>query len=70
MKTQVWIAVTIYVLVAILKKRLASAASLHELLQILSVMVFEKTPLNAMFSDATAQLSGEDSANQLILFED
>lgn len=69
-KTQVWIAVTIYVLVAILKKRLGSSASLHELLQVLSVMLFEKTPINTMFSDAATQVSSDDLANQLILFRD
>ncbi len=69
-KTQVWIAVTIYVLVAILKKRLASTASLHDLLQILSVTLFEKTPINTMFSNAATQLSDELNANQLILFKD
>jgi Transposase DDE domain/Domain of unknown function (DUF4372) len=68
-KTQVWIALTIYVLVAILKKRLGSNASLHELLQVLSVMQFEKTPINTVFSDAATQLSPKRSANQLNLFE-
>jgi hypothetical protein len=69
-KTQVWIAVAMYVLVAILKKHRASSASLHELLQILSVTVFEKTPLNTLFSDASSQLPADPSANQLILFGD
>lgn len=69
-KTQVWIAVATYVLVAILKKHLASSASLYELLQILSVMLFEKTPLNTLFSDASSQLHDDLSPNQLILFED
>lgn len=69
-KTQVWIAVTIYVLVAILKKRLGSSASLHELLQVLSVMLFEKTPINTMFSDAATQVSSDGLAKQLILFRD
>ena len=69
-KTQVWIAVATYVLVAILKKRLASPASLYELLQILSVMLFEKTPLNTLFSEASSQLPIEPIANQLILFGD
>jgi hypothetical protein len=69
-KTQVWIAVATYVLVAILKKRLASSATLYELLQILSVMLFEKSPLNSLFSEAGSQLSTETIANQLILFGD
>lgn len=68
--TQVWIAVATYVLIAILKKRLACPASLHEILQILSVMLFEKTPLNTLFADAASQLQADRSANQLILFGD
>lgn len=69
-KTRVWIAVATYVLVATLKKRLASPASLYEPLQILSVMLFDKTPLNTLFSEASSQLPTEHSANQLILFGD
>lgn len=49
-KTQIWIAVSVYVLVAILKKRLHLDASLHTLLQILSVTVFEKMPLAQVLS--------------------
>ena len=45
MKTQVWIAVAVYVLVAIVRKRLDLELSLHEMLQILSVTPFEKVPL-------------------------
>ncbi len=44
MKTQVWIAICIYVLVAIIRKELNVKHSLHEILQILSVSLFEKTP--------------------------
>lgn len=69
-KTQVWIAVTIYVLVAILKKRSGSSASLHDLLQVLSVVLFEKIPINTVFSDATTHVSSHDIDNQLILFGD
>jgi IS4 transposase len=43
-KTQVWIAIAVYVLVAIVKKRLGSEASLYTILQILSLTLFEKTP--------------------------
>lgn len=50
-KTQIWIAVSVYVLVAILKKRLHLDASLHTLLQILSVTVFEKMPLGQVLSE-------------------
>ena len=49
-KTQIWIAVSVYVLVAIVKKRLNIAASLYEMLQILSLTMFEKTPLNTLLS--------------------
>jgi hypothetical protein len=45
-KTQIWIAVSVYVLVAIIKKRLALDASLYTLLQILSVTLFEKMPIH------------------------
>ena len=46
MKTQIWIAITVYVLVAIVKKRLKIEASLYTILQILSLILFEKIPLN------------------------
>ena len=45
MKTQIWVAVSVYVLVAIVRKRLALEASLYQILQILSVTLFEKTPI-------------------------
>ena len=45
MKTQIWIAVSVYVLIAIIRKRLKLEASLYTLLQILSVNIFEKMPL-------------------------
>ena len=54
MKTQIWIAVSVYVLVAIVKKRLRLEASLYTLLQVLSVTVFEKMPIqSALSSEAT-----------------
>jgi IS4 transposase len=67
-KTQIWIAVSIYVLVAILRKRLGLEASLYQTLQILSVTLFEKTPiLQALQTfDTEANLLGDP--NQLILF--
>jgi transposase len=49
-KTQVWIAITVYVLVAILRKQLGLDRSLHEILQILSITIFEKTPISLAFS--------------------
>src|SRR5216684_2248816 len=68
-KTQIWIAVSIYVLVAILRKRLGLEASLYQTLQILSVTLFEKTPiLQALQTfDIEDNLLGDP--NQLILFD-
>ena len=48
-KTQTWIAVSVYVLVAIVRKRLGLSASLYQMLQILSLTLFEKTPLLRLF---------------------
>jgi hypothetical protein len=67
-KTQIWIAVSVYVLVAILKKRLKIPASLYTILQILSVSVFERTALLQLFTETTMQLEISDSENQLNLF--
>jgi hypothetical protein len=56
-KTQIWIAVTVYVLVAIVRKRLGLKVSLYQILQILSVTLFEKTPiLQAPFSHPTPRI--------------
>jgi len=49
-KTQIWIAVCTYVLIAIVKKRLKLDQSLYEILQILSLSMFEKTPINQLFT--------------------
>jgi hypothetical protein len=68
-KTQVWIAVCIYVLVAILKKELRSPLSLAEILQILSINPFEKTPLIQLLSTSTPQNCGTLDRNQLQLFD-
>ena len=54
-KTQIWIAVSVYLLVAIVKKRLGSQLSLYTILQILSVSIFEKTPLIELFSQSNYQ---------------
>ena len=54
-KTQIWIAISVYVLVAIVKKRLGVAASLYTILQILSLTLFEKTPLDQLLNDAALQ---------------
>jgi Domain of unknown function (DUF4372)/Transposase DDE domain len=66
-KTQVWIAVGMYVLVAIIRKRLNLSLSLHTMLQILSVTPFEKQSLLQLLKEAEAMESTENSANQLNL---
>ena len=65
-KTQIWIAISVYVLVAIVKKRLGVAASLYTILQILSLTLFEKTPLDQLLNDAALQ--NLDSVDQPIEF--
>ncbi len=67
-KTQVWVAITVYVLVAILKKQLGLERSLHEILQILSITIFEKTPISLAFSQYNEQVQEADPFNQLNLF--
>jgi IS4 transposase len=67
-KSQIWIAVSVYVLVAIVKKRLAFPASLYEILQILSLTLFEKTPVDRLFDDDQLQKSLVSDPNQLNLF--
>ena len=68
-KTQIWIALSVYVLVAIVKKRLALDVSLYKLLQILSVTLFEKTPISIAVFDAGSQFDQIDDGNQLELFD-
>ena len=68
-KTQIWIAVSIYVLVAIVRKRLGLDASLYQILQIFSVTLFEKMPLLQVFQEALSQEAEGDNPNQLILFD-
>lgn len=69
MKSQIWIAVSVYVLVAIVRKRLNLSRSLYELLQILSLNQFEKTPLDTLLSRSAEAAEIAQSTNQLILFE-
>jgi hypothetical protein len=68
-KTQVWIAVSVYVLVAILRKELKLPRSLSEILQILSVTPFEKTPIFRALSAISVPNSESDCCNQLKLFD-
>ena len=67
-KTQIWIAITIYVLVAIVKKQLKLEPSLYSLLQILSVTLFEKTPLFQVLSQTEPDQMDTDFSKQLKLF--
>ncbi len=67
-KTQIWIAISAYVLVAILKKRLHLSASLYEILQILSVRPLEKEPLLQLFSESSTSPDVPLDTNQLNLF--
>lgn len=66
-KSQVWIAVATYVLVAIIKKRLNLDLSLHAMLQILSVTPFEKAPLLQLFTEMAPLENMNDPGNQLTL---
>ena len=68
-KSQIWIAVSVYVLVAIVKKRLNLDASLYTLLQILSVTLFEKMPLQQAFTTNASAENQANSPSQLILFD-
>ena len=68
-KTQVWIAISVYVLVAIVKKELGLKRSMHDILQILSVNLFEKTPLFTALALKTAPKMHDACHNQLPLFD-
>jgi hypothetical protein len=67
-RSQIWIAVSTYVLVAIVKKRLHLSASLYEILQILSLTMFEKIPLDQLLARTMSDEIQQVSDNQLILF--
>jgi IS4 transposase len=68
-KSQIWIAVSVYILVAIVKKRLNLPASLYEILQILSLTMFERIPLDQLLIEAVTDDVERSSDKQLILFE-
>src|SRR5713101_6895118 len=68
-KTQIWIAVSVYVLVAIVRKRLGLEASLYQTLQILSVTLFEKTPILCALQAIDVEANFAENVNQLILFD-
>jgi hypothetical protein len=67
-KTQIWIAIAVYVLVAIVKKRLNTEASLYTILQILSLTLFEETPLDQLLKNMELQMNAPQDNNQLNLF--
>lgn len=68
LKTQIWIAISIYVLVAIVKKQLKLEGSFYRILQILSVSLFEKTPIVEALSLSNCEMELTTSCKQLILF--
>ncbi len=68
-KTQIWIAISVYVLVAIFKRRLKLTQSLYEILQILSVSLFEKTQAQELFTRTSMPENTPHSHNQLLLFD-
>ena len=68
-KTQIWIAVSVYVLVAIVKKHLAPERNLYTLLQILSLSLFEKMPILQAFSQAEYNNQNDQNDKQLTLFK-
>ena len=67
-KSQIWIAVSVYVLVAIVKKRLTLEASRYTLLQIFSLTLFEKMPIQQAFADSDYISEQGNATNQLNLF--
>jgi hypothetical protein len=68
-KTQIWIAVSVYVLVAIVRKRLGLEASLYQILQVLSITLFEKTPILRALQTPDSESDLLDPGNQLNLFD-
>lgn len=68
-KTQVWIAVATYVLVAIAKKKFMLKQSLYEIIQILSITIFQKMPINQLFQQSQKQYFKELKDNQLNIFD-
>ena len=69
MKSQIWIAISVYVLVAIVRKRLNLSASLYEILQILSLTMFERTTLDQLLTLPAPEPIATTPANQLNLFD-
>ena len=68
-RTQIWTAISAYLLLAIIKKRLGLRADLYRILQVVSLTIFEKTPLLQAFQTIESQLSSEAPGKQLNLFD-
>ncbi len=68
-KTQIWIAISVYVIVLILKKKLGLRQSIYEILQILSINIFDKEPISQLFNKSDLQNFKEPNYNQLKLFD-
>jgi hypothetical protein len=68
-KTQIWIAVSVYVLVAIVRKRLSLEASLYQILQVLSLTLFEKTAIGRGLHASDSEYESSGDCNQLILWD-
>lgn len=68
MQTQIWIAVCVYVLVAIVKKELRLEGSMYQILQILSISLFEKVPIQQVLTSNISQNGKNSCPNQLLLF--
>jgi hypothetical protein len=68
-KSQIWIAITVYALVAIAKKRFMIKQTLYEILQVLSILVFGKVPVNQLFAEYQLQYFKEHCDNQLKMLD-
>ena len=69
-KTQIWIAISVYCLVAVVRQELQLKKSLYEILQILDITIFEKTPLKIVFGEPLYSKPRDDFCNQPLLFDD
>jgi len=68
-KTQIWVAISVYVTIMILKKEYGIERSIYEILQVLSVNVFDKEPVNQLFDKTNLQNFKEHDSNQLKMFD-
>ena len=68
MKIQIWIAISVYVLIAIAKKKYQLKQSLYEIIQVVSICIFDKVPLHELFAEPTQQNFKEQNDNQLKFF--